>query len=216
MDPNGSARAAGVEFSCVRSSPQGGLRLEMSCILYSESPQHIAAKPQQLRAHLSIPRHYTFRKSFRREHVRKYIVTCEIRVQLPTATFLAHRSFLKSQIPLGIPHTVVLVLRSHRMRSVPETVGSTFTSEPCVLRMFGHDREFNTCVQSVPKKFRDGLHANEKPVKNRYSQTCAIRTVRGYRYIYRYCKSTVSHHDFHEVFPVPVVLCDVPLAPKPR
>ena len=34
------------------------------------------------------------------------------------------------------------------------------TSEPCVLRMFGHDGELNTCAQSAPKKFRDGLHAN--------------------------------------------------------
>ena len=43
----------------------------------------------------------------------------------------------------------------------PFTVLRILTSEPCVLRMFGHDGEFNTCVQSVPKKFRDGLHANE-------------------------------------------------------
>eukprot|EP01043_Picozoa_sp_COSAG02_P015529 COSAG02_NODE_664_length_18739_cov_11.071567_7_plen_69_part_00 len=41
------------------------------------------------------------------------------------------------------------------------TVEIIFPTEPCVLRTFGHDGKLNTCAQSVPKKFRDRLHANE-------------------------------------------------------
>eukprot|EP01043_Picozoa_sp_COSAG02_P008020 COSAG02_NODE_249_length_27097_cov_30.179155_9_plen_97_part_00 len=50
-------------------------------------------------------------------------------------------------------------------------------TEPCVLRTFGHDGKLNTCAQSVPKKFRDILRADENqwkvdtPKRAQYAQS---------------------------------------------
>ena len=59
------------------------------------------------------------------------------------------------------------------------------TSEPCVLRMFGHDRKLNTCAQSVPKKLRDRLRADKiseksTPPNVRNTIRCHILTTIGF------------------------------------
>ena len=60
------------------------------------------------------------------------------------------------------PQNHIVIALSGKYGAV-ETRMHKFTPEfePCVLRMFGHDGELNTCGQSVPKKFRDGLPANQ-------------------------------------------------------
>ena len=51
-------------------------------------------------------------------------------------------------------------LHSDTLHSLQSTLTPEARTVP-VLRMFGHDGELNTCGQSVPKKFRDGMPANE-------------------------------------------------------
>ena len=69
----------------------------------------------------------------------------------------------------------------HNGRSIASiaSMRSNLAPELCVhvLRTFGNDGEFNTCPQICPKKCRDRLRAQMKPVTFGDSQTCAICTV---------------------------------------
>ena len=66
------------------------------------------------------------------------------------------------------------------LKSLKDTVrhGSVrrMAAELCVLRTFGNDGEFNTCPQSVPRKCRDRLGADENqwnlgtPKRAQYAQ----------------------------------------------